>query len=289
VNWIPAAFGQFFPGITVEFLGDNDIAVKAIAEARAGRHQIDVFWSSLTGTLPVAQRDLLAPSDWSLFGVDPRNTAFDAKMGFTSNIVYVIIYNKKLMQASEVPLKWADTADERFKGKVTSSSFLLPRLVGALGLAWGEEKALVFARGLRDKTALLLTRAPRESLLQSGERVMAIAEIDSQARHYIAQGLPVGYVVPEPVVMGQFGASVMKGAPHPSAARLLAGFLASAEGKRLREKATDQLDYGPTAENPLARRIHGGELQVVFDRTDNMVAREALFGKAAGILTGQTP
>jgi len=289
VSWIPAAFVKHFPGIAVEFLGDNDIAVKAIAEARAGRHQIDVFWSSLTGTLPVAQRDLLAPSDWSLFGVDARNTAFDGKMGFTSNIVYVIIYNKKAVKEADVPLQWAQTADERFKGKATSSSFLLPRLVGALGLAWGEEKALAFARDLRDKTGVLLTRAPRESLLQSGERVIAIAEIDSQARYFAAQGLPVGYVVPEPVVMGQFGASVMKGAPHPNAARLLAGFLASVEGKRSREKATDQLDYGPTAENALAKKIHGGELQVVFDRTDNMVAREALFGKAAGILTGQTP
>src|SRR5215510_11637348 len=112
VNWIPSAFEKHFPGIAVEFLGDNDIAVKAIAEARAGRHQIDVFWSSLTGTLPVAQRDLLTPSDWSLFEVDPRNTAFDGKMGFTSNIVYVIIYNKKLTTEADVPLKWAQMADE---------------------------------------------------------------------------------------------------------------------------------------------------------------------------------
>src|SRR5712691_4573670 len=39
VDWIPAAFGKVFPGIDVQFLGDNDIAVKAIAEARGGRHQ----------------------------------------------------------------------------------------------------------------------------------------------------------------------------------------------------------------------------------------------------------
>ena len=32
VEWIPAAFGKLFPGIDVQFLGDNDIAVKAIAE-----------------------------------------------------------------------------------------------------------------------------------------------------------------------------------------------------------------------------------------------------------------
>ena len=62
-----------------------------------------------------------------------------------------------------------------------------------------------------------------------------------------------------------------------------------AEGKRLREKSTDQLDYGPTAENDARQKIHGGKMQVVFDRTDNMVEREALFGKAASILTGQAP
>ena len=49
VEWIPAAFGKAFPGIDVQFLGDNDIAVKAIAEARAGRHQVDVYQNSLTG------------------------------------------------------------------------------------------------------------------------------------------------------------------------------------------------------------------------------------------------
>src|SRR5262249_12866199 len=58
VEWIPSAFAKVFPGIEVQFLGDNDIAVKAIAEARAGRHQVDVYQNSLTGTLPVVQRDL---------------------------------------------------------------------------------------------------------------------------------------------------------------------------------------------------------------------------------------
>ena len=149
----------------------------------------------------------------------------------------------------------------------------LPRgLVGALGIAWGEDKALDFARGLRDKTDILLTRAPRESLLQSGERIFAFGEIDSQVRSFAADGLPVAMVVPEPVVMGQFGASVMKDAPHPNAARLLAGFLASAEGKHSREQATGQLDYGPTADNDLARKIHSGKLQVVFDAADNICA-----------------
>ena len=210
VEWIPAAFAKAFPGIAVQFLGDNDIAVKAIAEARAGRHQVDVYQNSLTGTLPLVQRDLLANIDWSLFGIDNRNIAFDGKMAYTSNIVYTVAYNNKLAKDTDAPKNWIDILDERYKGKGASSTFLLPRLIGALGLAWGDDKALQFARDIVAKTNLLLTRAPRESLLQSGERVYAFGEIDSLIRAVAAEGLPVSQVVPQPVVVGQFGATIMR-------------------------------------------------------------------------------
>jgi ABC-type Fe3+ transport system substrate-binding protein len=288
VDWIPAAFGKLFSGIDVQFLGDNDIAVKAIAEARAGRHQVDVYQSSLTGILPVVQRDLLTNVDWSAFGIDARNIAFDGRMAYTSNIVYTVAYNNKLAMDVEAPKNWMDVLDERYKGKGVSSTFLLPRLIGGLGLAWGDDKALQFARDIVAKANLLLTRAPRESLLQSGERVYAFGEIDSLIRAVAAEGLPVGQAVPEPVVVGQFGATIMKNAPHPNAARLLAGFLASAEGKAARLQATSQADYGPTSDNAFAKALHSGKMQVVWDRPDNMVAREALFGRAAAILTGQS-
>jgi iron(III) transport system substrate-binding protein len=287
VEWIPAAFGKVFPGIDVQFLGDNDIAVKAIAEARAGRHQVDVFQSSLTGTLPVVQRDILAPVDWSPFGIDTRNIAFDGKMAYTSSIVYTVAYNNKLAKETDAPKNWSDSLDERYRAKGVSSTFLLPRLIGGLGLAWGEDKAMQFARDIVAKMNLLLTRAPRESLLQSGERVYAFGEIDSLIRSVAAEGLPVSQVVPEPVVVGQFGVTIMKSAPHPNAARLLAGFLATAEGKAARLQATSQADYGPTSDNELAKQLHSGKLQVVWDTPDNMAAREALFGRVAAILTGQ--
>jgi iron(III) transport system substrate-binding protein len=287
VEWIPAAFGAMFAGIEVQVLGDNEIATRAISEARAGRHQVDVFWNSLTGTMPLVQRDLLVANDWTPFGVVKQNTAFDGKMGYTSNIVYTIVYNTKEVKEAEVPKNWTDVFDARLKGKMAASMFLAPRFVGALGIAWGEEKALQYARDLREKTDILLTRAPRESLLQSGERVISIGEIDSQVRAWISEGLPFAFVVPEPVIVGQFGASVMTKAPNPNAARLMAGYLASIDGKRQREKATFHSDYGPTADNDLAKRLHSGKVQVVHDTVQIMAAKEALYPKAASILTGQ--
>ena len=121
VEWIPSAFGALFPGIDVQVLGDNEIATRAISEARAGRHQVDVYWHSLTGTMPLVQRELLAANDWTPFGVSNENTAFDGRMGFTSNIVYTIVYNTKAVPESEVPKSWTDVLDPRLKGKLTAS------------------------------------------------------------------------------------------------------------------------------------------------------------------------
>ena len=63
------------------------------AETRAGRHAVDVYWSSITGVAPIVQRELPTPVDWSMFGVAKDNTAFDGRMGFTNNIVYVVAYD----------------------------------------------------------------------------------------------------------------------------------------------------------------------------------------------------
>jgi hypothetical protein len=157
------------------------------------------------------------------------------------------------------------------KGASSTSAAAADR---GLGLAWGEEKALQFARDIVARMNLLLTRAPRESLLQSGERLYAFGEIDSLIRAVAAEGLPVSQVVPQPVVVGQFGATIMKNAPHPNAARLLAGFLATAEER----PAPEERPRRPITVRPRqcagARSSIPGKLQVVWDRPDNMAARE---------------
>ena len=287
VEWIPAAFNKLFPGIEVQFLGDNDIATKAIAEARGGRNQVDVFWSSLTGTLPVVQRDLIATTDWAPFGIDKANIGFDGKMAFTSNMAYAFAYNSEKVNAADLPKNWSEATDAKYKGKMTSSLFLLPRMIGGLSLAWGKDKAQQFARDLVTNSDVLLTRAPREPMLQSGERLYGLGEVDSLVRTWKKSGLKIDYVIPEPVVLGQFGSTVMAKAPHPNAAKLLAGFMASDEGKAAKEAATSQTDYGPTGKSELAKQINSGKLNVVHDKLDNMTAREQAIRELGPIIARQ--
>ena len=287
VDWIPAAFATEWPGIKVNTLGDNDIAPKIIAETRAGRHAVDVYWSSITGVAPIVQRELPTPVDWSMFGVTKDNTAFDGRMGFTNNIAYVVAYDTRRMSEADMPKTWDQLLDPKYKDKMAGSLFLMPRLVSALSIKWGEDKALDFARKLAKDTGILLTRAPRESILQSGERTIAAAEVDTLPKLWAAGGMPVKYVIPAPVVLGQFGGTVLAKAPHPSAARLLAGWLASKEGKKAREKGNFEVGYRPGSDHPDAIKIYASGVPVIEDTVEQMKARAALYKKAADILTGQ--
>ncbi|MGH8797841.1 MAG: ABC transporter substrate-binding protein [Caldimonas sp.] len=288
IDWLPKAFGAVFPGIDVKVMADNNITTKAIAEARAGRHSFDLMSTSLSLTLKLEERKMLEPVDWQMFGVDKSNTAFDGRVAYTHNVVYTIAYNKDKVKPADVPKQWADLLDPRYKGKMVASSFLLPRMVSVLGLAWGEDKTAEFARELVAKADIMQTKAPRESFLQSGERLYSVAEIDSFPKLWARDGIPVSFVIPEPVLMSQFGVLVMHDAPHPAAARLMAGWMASAEGKREREKEAFQTDYLPTSANETARRIYSSGAKVVLDTPQELGNRDKMLTKIAPIVSGQS-
>lgn len=287
VDWIPAAFGEAFPGITVEVLGDNDIATKAITEARGGRHAVDVFQTSVNASLPVQERGLFTENDWSIFGIAPDRVLMDGQFGLSHTSAYSLVWNTDLVDGSTLPDSWLELAAPEYAGKMTGSLFLLPRMIGAIGVVEGEEAALGFARDLMDSSDILLTRAPRETFLQSGERAIAVGEIDQLARVWMQQGLPVDYKILEPVVVSQFGVSVMANAPHPNAAKLLAGFLVSPEGRAARAKATDQFDYRPGTTDEMPASLHERGLKFFYDTPEVAAEHVRLIDAIAPILAGQ--
>lgn len=287
IDWLPKAFNAAFPGIEVKVMADNNITTRAIAEARANRHAVDLMSTSLSLVLKLEERKLLKTLDWATFGVGKTSTVLDGHMGYTHNMVYTVVYNKDKVKVTDVPKTWLDLLDPKYKGKMVANQFLLPRMVGTLGLVWGEEKTAQFARDLRANADIMQTNAPREPFLQSGERLYAVAEIDSFPKLWARDGLPVAYVIPEPVITAQFGVVVMDKAPHPAAARLMAGWMASTDGKREREKNAFQIEYLPTSDNPTAKRIHASGVQVVLDTPDLVERRDELMRKIAPLVSGQ--
>ncbi len=237
VDWIEPEFSKRFPGIAVKGTGDLQAATKLIAEARADRHSVDVWQNSLGGMLEVQRRGLLAKVDWQQLGFEADRIAFGGEGLTIHNFVYSTLYAKDFVKEADLPKAWDDLLDPKWKGRMVSQDFLFSRLMGFLALEWGEERTEKWGRAMINDQKLLIVDTPRESFLKTGERVLAVGDFISQSFQYSDNGVPTGYTILDIVPAVQFVVSVMKDAPHPNAARLLAAWLGTDEGLALREKA----------------------------------------------------
>jgi iron(III) transport system substrate-binding protein len=283
IEWIEPAFSKVFPGIKVPFVGDNDVFTRAIAEARGGRHQLDVMWTSINGGILLSTRKLAAKVDWRAMGINNAETAFDGEMLFANRSMWIVTFDADRVKAADLPDTWEGYLDPKFKDKMIANPFLLPRLAGSLSLMWGEDKALDFVRKIVNEQEIMLTRAPRETFLKSGERMLALGEIDGVYRRQAKRGNLYGVKVPQPVVFTQFGSMVMAKAPHPNAARLLAAWLATDEGKAARQEATGRLEYDKP-DSELARKLAAGAVPVIVETPENTKRRDEAINKAMPIV-----
>src|SRR5262245_35903695 len=273
LDWIPAEFGKRFPGIKVTWSADRAANTRIITEQRAGRHAVDVLTFSLGGVLPLAERKLLGANDWQAWGVNPQSVVLDGTSASVYHLVYTIVYNEKLVNAADLPKTWEDLLAPRWKGKLVASQFLLPRLLGFLALEWGEAKTAAYARALIEQQDTLITRAPREVILQRGEREVGVGEFVSASLYWKKSlGMPIGWTAMPIMGAAQFVVAPLATAPHPQAARLLAGWLASAEAKLLRERLRHDADIRSGA-TELAGQFAAARARIIFETVANMKAR----------------
>jgi iron(III) transport system substrate-binding protein len=288
LDWVPAEFGKRFPGIRVTWSADRAANTRIITEQRAGRYAVDVLTFSLGGVLPLAERKLLGANEWAAWGVNPQSVVLDGTAASIYHLVYTIVYNEKLVNAADLPRTWDDLLAPRWKGKLVASQFLLPRLLGFLALEWGEAKTAAYARALIEQQDTLITRAPREVILQRGERLVGVGEFVSASLYWKhSLGMPIGWAPMPTMAAAQFVVSPLARAPHPNAAKLLAGWLATAEAKAARERLRFDADLTPGAATKLAGQIAATKSKILYEDVTNMKARATLYEAMSGIVSGR--
>ena len=289
LNWIAAPFNKRFPGIEVKASADRAATTKAIAESRAGRHAVDVFLWSLGGILPLQERAMLGPNDWALWGVNPDDVFFGGNAAASHNLLYAVVYNSDRVKESELPKTWEGFLDPRFKGKLFASDFLMPRFLGFMALAWGEDKTLEFFRALRDRAEIQIVsgNAPRDAILKSGERLISIGDFVSNAVLWKSHGVPAAWHVLSPTGSGQFVVTPLAKAPHQSAAKLLAGWISTDEAKETRERRRFVADLRPGSRSKLAAQFRSLGLKIVYEDVANMKQRADYYNKFSPIVSGQ--
>jgi iron(III) transport system substrate-binding protein len=181
-------------------------------------------------------RKLLDPFDYKKLGIDSKLIHYDNGAVSFANQFVLPAYNKKILPAKDVPKKWEDLLDPKWKGGklgVTVATHHLARLA----TAWGEEKTTKFVKALAEQGPSLGRLGEVYNRLQLGEVLVAVTLTDSYIYTAKKAGAPIVHTEEvQPVISPAYHAGVLRGARHPNVGHLFVAFLTSPEAQTVWEK-----------------------------------------------------
>jgi iron(III) transport system substrate-binding protein len=220
-------------GIKVDTLDGpgSEIMERIRVEVMTGKTAADVSHIGTTGQVVMARAGLLAQHGGvpNLARLAMAGTAEEEVPVF--NNAYGLLINNRLVLESDEPKSWRDLADARWKNRILSS----PMSAAGTGATWFGVMQDAFGLGFHEQLArqnLTFGQSGRENQrrVARGEFAMTLPFVLPNIG--ALQGLPVKALVPaEGVAYTPFTVAVLKGAPHPNAARLLINFFLEPEAQ----------------------------------------------------------
>lgn len=215
--------------------GSEAVLNRALQEARAGRHTVDVIETNGPELESLHREQILqvvkSPHHADL--IEPAIRPHGEWVGTRLN-VFVQAYNTKLVKKEELPRTWEDLLDPRWKGKLgieQEDSDWLAGIFGEIGEEEGEKvfRQIVAANGVSvRKGHTLLTQ-----LVASGEVPVALTVYNYKAEQLRREGAPIDWFTIGNAIARPNGVGVSRQAPHPHAALLFYDFELSEEGQTI--------------------------------------------------------
>jgi iron(III) transport system substrate-binding protein len=226
------AFVKTYPFVEVEFVDITSprLIQRVNIEALAGKSLFDVASANnlvaiadkLLPYLPPAADDI--PKEFK----DPKGRW----IGYDHNY-YVLAYNTKMVSKAEVPKRYEDLLDPKWKRNILMDEGDHAWYGGLIG-AWGKEKTDTFMKKLaaqdiqwrRGHTLLL-------QLVAAGEAPLGLPYANSTER-FKRQGAPVDWVdTLKPIVTGLNYIGISAKANNPYRAKLFVDFILSRHGQEI--------------------------------------------------------
>ncbi len=225
-------------GVSVELFRSGGTAIlrRFQQESDGGRIEADV----LSTADPAAAMALAGKGAFVAFKPphfdDIAPTAKDHDgyyIGYRLNLVTLFVRGDKVA-AADTPRSWGDLLEAKYKGKMvlTDPSFTSLQLsvVGMLARMKGWD----FYENLR-RNDIMVVQGNQQlaDMLKRGERLIAAGGLDSYAVDAQRQGHPIQRIFPADGTFAVPGpSSVVRGSPHPNAAKLFAEFLIDDEAQK---------------------------------------------------------
>jgi putative spermidine/putrescine transport system substrate-binding protein len=253
--------------------------IMATAIAQKAGPQVDVVMSDMLPFLTGIQQGIFAPLDARTvpnFGKVYDTARIKNRQGgdvgvITYADIFSIIYNENVFKKKgwAPPAKWTDLTRPEFKGQLLLSpgnaTYGLYNLVIQARAHGGSERNIEpgwetlkqIAPGVVDWSN---TFAKMSEFLQAETASVAVFTTTA-ATDMKKRGIPVSYVVPEPVYMSPTAAGIMQNAPNPEGARALLNWWISAKvlGYRAETYGQSPMNREVQLSPEAAKRIPHGE------------------------------
>jgi iron(III) transport system substrate-binding protein len=260
VDAVIAPFKEKY-GINVEYFrgGAADVTSKVLAEADAGRTQVDmVDASDLAALLVMKDRKLLKAFKSKAIDAVAADLRDPDGTWITDRLTQAVIqYNTREFGANP-PRTWADLGSASRNGRLAFFSSATgdgaPRIYTlAKHFGWDLAKSLAATRPLRVQSPQVLTQ-----VLERGERGAGFLQNDNIAWRSKLQGKPTDYLFPAEGVPTELGAcGLLATSARPHAAALFFEWWMSAEGQAILVKGgkySSRTDVDPpTGSTPLSK------------------------------------
>jgi iron(III) transport system substrate-binding protein len=234
------AFQKRFPGIRVraEQISGPQLTSRVEGEMASGKHVADLSQTGDTTTVDFADKGWFAPyAPRSASGLGEQWADSQGRFRAAAAALFGIAYNTDQVSEAEAPKSWNDVLDPKWRGKMAMedpthagpSQGVLTRLLYDDG--YDED----WLRRLAGQDATLLPGTPEVgSALATGQHPLAPVYPYSFYLRDKKKNAPIGFVFPVQggnQISGHYLA-LMKGAPHPNAAKLLYAWLFTPEGQK---------------------------------------------------------
>ena len=269
---IVEAFGKRFPNLKLEHVrdtGGNSIGARIVQESQAGARVGDVGTSGAAILLPLIDRNLVRKIDWAGYGLgkDLAPTPYGVR---TTAVIYVLLYNTQLVSEAAAPKNWLDLLNPQWDGKI--GIWIRGEGQGSLAAVWGEEKTVDFVKKLNALHPVTLKSTfPLAQQIAAGELWVGLG-LHHSAQPPIRRGAPIKFVVTDPAATSTLYSFVPAKAANPAGGELVALWLATPEGAKAYEDATDR--GNPVLPNTKAHALLAGRTVAEFppDQADKEAA-----------------
>ncbi|MBA2690390.1 MAG: extracellular solute-binding protein [Burkholderiales bacterium] len=227
------------------------VVQRALVEARAARHDVDVFETDGSQIEILYREKQLAPFFSPSFkDIPPAVFPPHKHYAPTRLSLYVLAYNTKLIAPHEVPNSYADLLNPKWSGRLGVEGADVAWFA-AVTKAMGEEQGLAYFRRLAAMNVAVRNGHTLIAELAAAGEIPIVLDAHIQGVERLKKrGAPIEWKALPPAFGQPSAVALAERAPHPHAALLFADFILSKEGQEI-IKARNRVPVSSAVDSPL--------------------------------------